>query len=61
MVHIREFATAIAQNISDLRGSTMNIKVDKNAISSKIMKFDSSQINLVELFFLIIQEMTISR
>ena len=29
----------------------MDIKVAENAIFSKIMKFDSSQINLAELFF----------
>ena len=45
-----------------LRGSIMeDIKVAWNAIFSKIKKFDSSQINLVELIFLIVQEMKISR
>ena len=61
MVQIREFATAIVQNLLDLRGSTMEIKVAWNAIFSKIRKLDSSQINWVELFFPIVQEMTISR
>ena len=39
----------------------MDIKVAVNVIFSKIREFDSSQINLVELIFLIVQEMTISR
>ena len=39
----------------------MDIKVVKNVIFTDIRKFDSSQINLVELFFLIVQEITISR
>ena len=59
MVQIREFATAIAH--IGLRGSTIEIIVAKNAIFSKIRKFDSSPINLVELIFLIFKEMTISR
>ena len=46
-VQIREFATAITQNISDLE-----IKVTQNAIFSKIRKFDDSQINLMEFIFI---------
>ena len=39
----------------------MGINVAQNAIFSKIRKFDISQINLVELIFLIVQEIKISR
>ena len=49
---IRVFAIAVTQNISDLRESTMEIKVVQNAIFSKIRKFDSSQINLVGFVYI---------
>ena len=34
-----------------LRGLTMQVKVAQNEIFSKIRKFDSSQMNLVDLFY----------
>ena len=39
----------------------MGVKVNQNAIFSKIRKFDSSQIIFVKLNFVIIQEIKISR
>ena len=47
--------TAVTPNVSDLQSteSTMEIKVVYNVIFSIINKFDDSQINLVELFFLL--------
>ena len=39
----------------------MGINVAQKVIFSKIRKFDISQINLVELIFLIVQEIKISR
>ena len=59
-VQIREFATALAQNISNLEGQPWELEFPKSAIFSKIRKFDKSQINLVEPIFLIVQEMKIS-
>ena len=43
-----------------LKGWTIGINVAQNAIFSKIRRFDISQINLVKLIFVIVQEIKIS-